>query len=121
VNNAAKRKIEQEARVKAQFAERERMEAMDPAERRRDFIKREMAKIDAFFAKTDSERPSVAADIRRMEECPEKDVMRKRLDAEIARLSETSAKTPLRLSDAALATPMIGIHSSAQTELERPA
>ena len=104
VNAAARRREEQAARIKAQFAERERMEAVEPAERRRAFIKREMAKVNAVFASADPDKPPPPLDIREMEECAEKQALRSMLNAEIAAKSRDSASTPMRLSPAVLAT-----------------
>jgi hypothetical protein len=104
INAAARRREEQATRIKAQFAERERMEALEPSERRRAFIKREMAKVNAVFASADPDKPPPPLDIREMEECAEKQALRSRLNAEIAAKSRDSASTPMRLSPAVLAT-----------------
>lgn len=101
--NARLRGIEaREASLKAQFAERERMAAMDPAEKRRQFIKREMALLNVSLDQFEPDRPTPPIDIRKMEECADKDRLRKTLDAELARISRNAAASDLRLSPAAL-------------------
>ena len=103
-NSAAKRRDEQDARIKEQFAERDRLAAMDPAEKRRAFIGCEMKWINAEMGKADDGRPVAPVDIRGMEDGPVRDAIREKLDAGIAKLAAASAATPLRMSDATLAT-----------------
>jgi hypothetical protein len=98
-NRAAERIREQEARIAAQFAERDRMADMSPAEKRKEFIKREMAKINAVLA-ANPDKPPPPIDIRGMEECAEKDALRRRLEADIARQVERNRSTPIAPLDA---------------------
>ena len=103
-NAAARRREEADARVKEQFAERDRMAAMDPAEKRREFIRREMGWINAEMGNANDGRPVLPVDIRGMEDGPVKDAIREKLDAGIAKLAADNAATPLRLSESTLAT-----------------
>lgn len=103
---AAKRIVEQKERVKAQFAERDRMEAMAPAERRKEFVKREMEIINAAYVAA-SDRPPPPVDIRKMAESPEKDALRRKLGEEHKRLRAEIAANPPQASTRLLV--MLGI------------
>jgi hypothetical protein len=82
-----KHRIDSDARINAQFAERDRFDSMDDGDRRKAFMKTEMAKIGRFFASESSRDDVIPPDIRRMEECAEKQQSRKILNAEISRKS----------------------------------
>src|SRR5579859_6088591 len=99
VNNVAKRREEADARVKAQFSERERMAALPPAERRREFIAREMAWINSEMAKANPDKPAPALDIRGMEEGPRKRDIAAKLAAALDARARELAASPLRLSE----------------------
>ncbi len=104
IENTRRQRIEEsEARVKAQFAERDRLAQLDPPARRKEFIKREMTKINAAFAAAEPAR-APPLDIREMEECAEKDALRRKLDANISRLAADYRSSPCTLSDTARGT-----------------
>ena len=94
VNNAARRRAEADGRIAAQFAERDRLEALEPAEKRREFIKREMEKISAFFAKAEGDGAERTYDVRGMDDGPAKDIARSKLAAELAAKAKAYTSTP---------------------------
>jgi hypothetical protein len=88
-----KHRIDSDARINAQFAERDRFDSMDDGDRRKAFMKTEMAKIGRFFASDSSRDDVIPPDIREMEECAEKQQLRKILDAEVSGKSTKSRST----------------------------
>ena len=86
-NGAARRRDEQDARIKEQFAERDRLAAMDPAERRREFAAKWRAENLAKLGGAGAQRAQPPNG-----------------DAPPTSMPLTDFTAPLRLSDAALAT-----------------
>ena len=89
-----KHRVEAVLRVNAQFSERDRVEAMGDGERRKAFIKTEMAKIERLLAGSSTALEASPIDIRNMEESDEKRRLRKILDAEMSRKSADSQLKP---------------------------
>ena len=110
-NNEARRREEADARVKEQFAERERIAAMSDSERRKAFIKLEMDKINAAFASADAGTHPASVDIRGMEECAEKQALRAKRNPRIDGLSASYHADPVKASERLLAS--IGINAVA--------
>jgi len=110
-NNEARRREESDARVKAQFAERERIAAMSDPDRRKAFVRREMDKINVAFASADTGNHPASVDIRGMEECAEKQALRAKLNQRIDGLSASYHADPVKASERLLAS--IGINAVA--------
>ena len=100
-NNRLARIREREERIERQFAAaaaRDRIRAAQgPLEQRREFIRREMAKLNADLKREDKLADASMLDVREMDEGPQRERVRQKVEARLAEIRERNRATPLTI------------------------
>ena len=92
---------EQEARIGRRFAEADERERVyqdqGPQERRAEFIRREMAALDAALKRDDKTIDPAKLDVRGMEPGPQREIVRQKVEARLEEIIARNRSTPLTI------------------------